>query len=1647
MGIGDVFKDIGDGAYTGLKGIALGTNWVDRHINPFHRENHTASAGESADEIESHQGFAAPGLEDAMWGMRWLYSNGVAQPLTTALLEGTQARQKNFDFFSVHDWGKAWHAAEHVSPGQAVFMSDEDRIKAINSPLLYYTPAASFLPAGWDKLDQDEQQAILKQAGMPAVGNAFVEQKREGSDWFKYGTGAVDFASVMFLDPTVLGGKYLGALKEAKMVMRRPAGGWSAGDISKILDRSPAKAMIQSIYDNRNNPQLLNNTAMARNSAMGPRFGSIASTLQTPEEVSLFVRSGMGDVDAMAQLRQVNTMAAARMDNDTSRLAALDLQITRYANFPAHIKLVEAEMARLTAAKNADALLINRYDNILRNADQLDELNVSRWSMARAQDITDAQNRYLTGPARGASRPVTLRPSAPVLGKASWAAPTPIDTGFVKSTLWGAGDYFSGPVHLVQMLKNAKPSGYMNIGTIDKDAVVELRAHLARIPGIKNETRANIVNQYLKTTTEAERKDMLDHVGRLGAAKVAVKHGFTPEYGQELYTEYMRKVAGERGRIQARAQEDERFSAALRSPEDVAAGAQLHIDEFTNSGGKVVLSPFTATRLINDHVFQNLEEMDKILRRHGDGLKAIYRGAGNVKDAIASSADQFNYLWKFTTLFRLGYIPRVMGDDLAGQVARLGAANLAMRIGYGVKNGATNASRRMAKPYLQAQEHISLQKLEYIAEEKAALESGGLKQLRAHVAGRHASNTRDLNLAGQRVSRAQKKIAVLPPTTTATTRAAHDALLKVRQDELTLAQRRYDKGAPGKNIRLQDLELQWGFLDRYENLVHKEIASMRRDTTKVIQGSEPVLAGGQWFDPAFGGRMGDYRQALISADQSVGNMFNKSKLLIQGNLERSFSHGAKPISAAQDEVAHAEAWAHAINNQIMQDPLQSQMVAGMDAQAAVDWMTNDARGIAYRKRLPKMIATEDFAKSMQYEVDQYLHIPEIRQKALEGEVTPDFLRKAAPTFADRPDVHIGNIGLAQLRHMSTTDRVIQKWYNLAATLPANRMSRHPLFNQLYEGHLKNIVATRQKQGAWELPNRTVDEVGHITEAASALALRDTRKLVFDIAHRSDAAAALRFISPFFSATTEAFQRWGRIIADKPQVAGYGGEFFNAPLALGAMQDMDGNHILPNGKAFDPVTGKFRVVPKSERYIVTRVPGWFAHSPLGKAFNVTEANGTLALSQNSINMLTQGDPWFNPGVGPVVTIPINEWVKDKPKTAELMRGMGVLPLGPATGNPFQRVGSQVLPKTLRDFITAFDTSDQRYQQIKMQIMQRAIFDHANNNVPMPSAKEIADRTRNYWIFSASSSFLQPMATLRKDPFQFYRDQYNNLRRKDALTADDKFLDRYGESYFIFAQEITKNNAGIPPTQRALALAKQYSGLLAANPELGALVIGPEGKGPFSPEAYAYELNNPLVPGGAEMMRGKMSADEALAENQRRLGWAKFIKRMNQTTAALHKAGFTSFDDDGAEGFKSDKKAWIALYSEPLYPDGTVNPYYNEEWSKDWFTQDARKYERRIPGLLALARSPLAKRSERSDLRKLQEYLGGRQQLVQMLQDRKANNQPSTLNAQANADLRSQWVHFVDGLIESDTKFGDLYNRYLARDMGVDAETETSEEASS
>lgn len=1623
-------KDVGDGArYLPIVGPWIG------NLVPVEEEHSGATRA-----IEKY--FLKPGsqpLVKALHGLNWFYDNGISQPISTALLAGTSSEDSVGDLLKGSTWSHAWHVAEHVSPGQAFWADHAEVDKILENKPLYASPGEAYLPPGWDELSEDEQQELLKGAGMPIVGNRAVEQMRRDHDWFTFASGATDFAFRWWLDPVVLAGKGIGAAREITVVKPRPKGGWTGEDIDGLMASSNMGKAQEFLWANRNDPALINNLTMFRKSALGPRAGGIVSTLRSPEEVNLFMRTSLGDTAARATLEQRNALAAQRMQQDTARLAELDLALPRVIeqSNPRAQALVQARIDDLHRQINADEALTSRYGSVLQHYGELDAINLTRWSFSRAERRTTSQANYRTGPALGQSQ----------------SARGPLGVARVY-----ANDFFGTNLVIVRSFAESHPNGLIAVDDIHPESVAELRGHIARIPGIGPAQRAALLDGYLKTTTEGERLAHLEKVQGMGVQKVAEKHGFTADEANALYREHMANVVGGQDKLR-------RYSAGT------FPGGTVHLDEFMDQGGKLSVHPNMVTRLINDQVMIDLKALDTTLARHASALKALRTSSIGNKDWIVNSLDYFSHLWKFGTLFRLGYIPRVLGDDIAGQVARLGAATMAARGGYGVKNLATNLAHWRPTQHYAAQEAAAREGLKYIDDElKPLMREADYHRREIGIRTRAAEN--NARVARDRHRRALNALNALDPTTvTPVALRARQRLVKKRLQDARRADVMVGRVGLGKQDKLADLdariaELQTHHASSLKVADELKLAAERgfRQSSQLYKGVE--VAPGTVLPAAFAGERGEYFQKMISSDDSLRTLLSKNKQVVHSNLQRAYGNQGVAISFPQDPAKFVSSWDQAINKQIMQDAFAVQAVKGASIEEMTHWLTRTPQGRAYRKRLGvKYAPAERLAASVWHEVDNYLPTAEIRMAALEGKADQVFLKEAAEMGRRPLDVHTTQLGenLAGSNHMSRgLDRVVDWWYRWAASVPADRMSRHPLFNQLYEGHAKSLAAQRTAATGGKPVRFTQQEADDLAETARRLALKDTRRLVFDIAHRSDSAHMLRFMSPFFAATTEAWQRWARIIADRPQTVGYATMFFNAPISVGWMQDRDGNTIQRDGTAmvWDEKAGKLvpKLVPKGDRLIMARVPKFIAEGPVGKAFGM-DPSKRWAVSQDSMNLITQGDPFFNPGTGPIVAIPVNEFVKDKPKQAEVARHLGILPFGPTPGSPLfgntplGRAADLSLPQTVKNFLTSFDTTDERYQRVKLQIMQQAGYEHAELGKPMPSAKEIADRTRNFWLQSAAWSFAQPAATQRPDKYQFYRDQYNALRRMDPMRADEKFLERFGESYFIFAQATSKNEAGVEATKNAVALSEKFSEQIAANPELGALIIGPEGAGPFSPEAYTYQLTHPLVPGGSEMQRRKLDAEEAMRENQRRLGWAKFTQMQNQVTASLHAAGFNSFSDEGAEEFQAKRSAISKLYGEPLLPSGEMNPYYNEEWSKDFYSFDARKYDRMVPGLTAVAFSDLAKQPSRSDLRSLQTYLQGRKQLMAELVARKEAGGAKTLGAKTNADLRFTWARFVDHLREQDTSFGDLHSRYLARDLGVDLdeamalleETNSEEEA--
>jgi hypothetical protein len=1647
---------------------------------------YTAPASQYRDPVEAArenapqqaQSGVDPTLQATLQGMNWARNNFISQPISTAFLMSGEmsakplSQQPNF-LFNSGNWSQAWEASKHISPGQALAINNvDDFAKAVNSPLVYYKPADALLPQGFNSLPSDQQNELLKEAGMPAVGNQFIESKRQDSNLFKYGSGAADFAFSWYADPTTLAGKAIGRLRSTVVeagglsagelaaqaikhpftgsaldvtpltrpaptlaqravgnmlpTFMKPQAGWTARNINNLVNSSRMGAVQDFLWANKDDPQLINNTVMAKTSAMGPRFGAIVSTLQSPQEVNLFLRSGIGDITAQGELESQNAAARLTIEQDQARLATMGLQRGFVTN-PLLAQLIDSRMNQVEAGINANMDQVQRYNSILAHQGEIDNIKDTQLSFMNAIKGQIAQNVYQTG----AARPLVA------LGMPN--------LGLAKSRM--LSKYFQTPVTIIRSFSNYNPHGYVDVNDLTQDSVNELRGFLARVPGITPDVRQNMLNEYLKAPDEGSRLNVLQDMGKLGMAKVAAKYGLSPEIGEAIYREDRQRLGVMQDNLRQYTTAQIQQGGNLRP---------IRADAFTDTGGAISIHPNLVARLINSHIMPNLDRYDIILRRNTSALEALHLKAGNAYDAVRAGLDFFQHAWKFGELFRLGYIPRVLGDDLGGQIARLGMASMALRAGWGIKNLATNASTMMLKPYYQAAAETKRIGIQYADNEIVDLQGQIAKEEGVHAMYVKAGS-KAYNKAQGQLTAAQKQLDIVQKAGIYPQARIDQLNQLVQQRAATAAATPVGVGVvPAARLqRLADYKSHLQWLTDGRAQMQEEMRAAIAAQEKVRQGDQAITINGVPIPGAFQGVRGQYFQQVISPDESLANVFNTNRQLIHGNLMRSWDHGAVQVNAIANESLHGQAWAHLLNAQMGQDAAARRVLQDaangvhVDQSAAnlMAWFKTP-EGYAYRQRLGlKMVGDDQVANSIAYDVHEMAPLPGIAQKALEPDgVTPSFLKSAIPNPSQRPDAIAPGIGqnYTLLRYHRTLDKVIQHWFNTVNEMPAKTWSRHPLFNQLYEAHANSLMQTEAAQGAVH----TVADADRIAETARRLAVRDTRKLVFDIAHKSDAAAALSLVTPFFSATAEGWQRWARIIAERPEVAGYASKFFNVPLSLGMIQNNDGETITKDGMVYDPSQGKMVEAPMSDRYIVARVPQGLLKLPgLGALIRgVTSANeqGQMKLSQESMNLVLAGDPWFNPGQGPIVTIPVNEFVKDKPTDAQLAQQMGILPFGPSTANGLVgRLADQYLPSAIKDFLSAYNTSDYRYQQVKLQIMQQAQFNHDNFGAPMPSASQIAARVKDYWRFSAFSAFVRPFSGQNNDPFTFYRQQYNNLLRTNPNTADQEYLSRYGESHFIFAQNMSKNLSGAPATMKAAALEQKYGDLIAKYPDLAPLIIGPEGNGPFSPAAYTYELNNPLSPGSAEMMRTRLTADQAMAENQTRLGWVKYTGFMNGLTATLVSRGLTNMSSAGAQDLRAAKTAFISMMSNPMLPDGKPNPYYNDAWSTAFNSYDKLKTARLVAGMSQLVNDPanasMLNDPARSDLRVLQQYIGFRNQVTTELAQRKAQGGSESLSSSSNSDLLDAWNTQVGNMIEGDVSFGNLYHRYLSKDLGVDAMT--------
>lgn len=767
-----------------------------------------------------------------------------------------------------------------------------------------------------------------------------------------------------------------------------------------------------------------------------------------------------------------------------------------------------------------------------------------------------------------------------------------------------------------------------------------------------------------------------------------------------------------------------------------------------------------------------------------------------------------------------------------------------------------------------------------------------------------------------------------------------------------------------------------------------------------------------------------------------------------------------------DAPQHLDAWVHAIHNQIAKSELGRRFLEGMSGEEVLNWLTRTAQGRAVLAKLgrkdkhdPTELAwskksrdeVEELVGRAQAVVDMYVPILDnlddplmLRRLALEGKVDKKTLEELFPSIGVRPSVHGPTVdfNLSQGPVYEKLEAIIDFGFRWLGQIPTDKLVRHPVFRRLYHNNIKRLHQisenqirdeetakllsemgrlTREADGSFSWTNEHLRQVEHIARERS---LRQINELLYDGRNKSNIAHKLRFISAFFSAWEDSITKWARIAVDKPQVVVQGAKLWNAPnkVNLGATEDEAGQ-LVPRFvvKRQNPETGQWEKAPvnynplewNEEAYIEFRLPEGIARRMPG------HMGGTITISKPSMNLVLQGNPWWLPGAGPLTQIAVGEFAKAHPVTLPEVYKWAI-PYGPEDSFAYS-----LLPAWVRRLWDSNESiTDASRAGTFIQIAQNKIMDARLHGRTLPPDDvfyaEIERDADAFYKLRAFTSFFAPFSVQFKSPYQFYIDQLQNLRQAekpgDEMTADEKFLATYGDDFFIFTANVTKNNLGLPASREAWEKSQKVRDLIAKNPDMAAVYVGAVNDVKFDQYVYEAQKRQELQPGSDRRAREVRSPREILKENRIAEGRRLFGRYMDALDAMM-------VEPDVPMAFINFARSEIAKQIADQNP----------EWAEDYFQTDPN----RVPMNVEMLTQYIAEHQEqlvtRDDIRVLAEYLTEREKFMAVLDQLEAAGLPHTLTADANRELALLWKETQERLIEKNTMFSRIFWRYLSNDM--------------
>ena len=372
------------------------------------------------------------------------------------------------------------------------------------------------------------------------------------------------------------------------------------------------------------------------------------------------------------------------------------------------------------------------------------------------------------------------------------------------------------------------------------------------------------------------------------------------------------------------------------------------------------------------------------------------------------------------------------------------------------------------------------------------------------------------------------------------------ALLAAKE---SLSRAKYDPLKPPKEMSPELKRL----VD-YVNVIESTVKELRRQEDALVQGipskrvgRDKITVSGYDFPAAFSGRFGDLSFQKLRGKDDIRGLLASVRELEMAEVRRD-RVGGHSVKAIDNEDIHLQAWDNTINNILRNDPISREIMSrnvknltpAQIEKEVVDWIRSPKSGtiverFGYDKELKRDMRYGDAKVIYQRAaaaINQFAPDIKLQELIMADKANVLELKKMYPDLSKRPDV-ISDLAMDLLgqsnvvRNFSNKTKDVVTWM---ATVPTSRLSYNPYFQAKYEQKLQSMVAVANAQG------RKLSDVNQaqFESTARAYAIAEYRKKINSFNRDMNYPAWIDYVMAFFPAVVEQWRAYGKIALEHPE---------------------------------------------------------------------------------------------------------------------------------------------------------------------------------------------------------------------------------------------------------------------------------------------------------------------------------------------------------------------------------------------------------------------------------------------------------------------------------------------------------------------------------